>query len=187
MSPLRDVTIAARVPLSLRTDLEALRDEFAGRGELRADGGPLDLSVVIRRACAEYVDRNLRNARPGTLESLAGRPRSHRGGPITEQEAAEGAWPRANTQRRRALELVRDAGNEGRTGDELDELLAAGVYNGRRRLSELKAAGWVEVRRHLTVDGYVPIRRKTRAGHAAEVYVLTPAARIRLAEEDKQL
>lgn len=194
MTPLRDVTIAARVPLSLRTDLEALLAERRSIGDHRPDGGPLDLSTVIRRACALYVDANLNGARRGTLElgALDGRPRAHRGGPATEQEAAEGAWPRAETQRRRALELLRDAGERGLTGDELDLELNAGVYNGRRRLSELKAAGWAEPARERIVNNDVatvsaPRRRKTRAGHWAEVYVLTPAARIRLAEEARTL
>lgn len=198
MTPLRETTIAARVPLGLRTDLEALLVERQAAGDHRPDGGELDLSTLIRRACAAYVDVNLgasRQGPSGTLElgSLNGRPRSHRGGPATERQAAEGAWPNANTQRRRALEFVRNAAEHGLTGDELDVLLDAGIYSGRRRLSELKLAGWVEVKRGTHTDivtGTVrlyPVHRNTRAGNPAEVYVLTPAARIRLAEEAKQL
>lgn len=190
---MRELTIAARVTPALRRDLEALLAERLKAGDRRPDGAPLDLSTLIRRACAAYVDVNLNGSRQGpsgTLElgSLDGRPRTHRGGPRTEQQAAEGAWPRARTQRRRALELLENAGDYGLTGDELDVLLDAGVYNGRRRLSELKAAGWAEVK--LGPDGLgnnAPVTRKTRAGHRAEVYVLTAAARIRLAEEARQI
>lgn len=201
MTPaVKDVTIAARVAPDLRADLEAVAAKL----------GDKDLSIVIRRACAEYADKVLErgDAGPGGLldpvevaarnglaagplglATLNGSPRAHVNGPATSKEAAAAAWPRANTQRRRAVELLLATDPRGMTGDELDAEL--GGYNGRRRLSELKAGGWVEPLRVRVATRdvgteFAPLRRKTRNGAYAEVYVLTAAARVRLADESKR-
>jgi hypothetical protein len=120
---------------------------------------------------------------PGDLGSLNGRPAAHAGDPETSHRAAVAAWPRANTDRHRALELLYAAHPLGMTGDELDvELEAKGSapYSGRRRLSELKGAGWVKVRRaHGPSAVFENVRRRTRTGAEADVYVLTDKARAR--------
>lgn len=179
----RELTIAARVPATLRAELEEVRDELNRRGERRTDGGAIDLSVVIRRACADYVDRTLGRAAAGALGALELKPATHRNGPATERMASHAAWPGAKSQRRRALKLLERAGNDGMTGDELDVALEAkggGVYDGRRRLSELKGGGWAEVALDVNRE---PVRRRTRRRQWADVYVLTGAALMRLAEE----
>lgn len=206
----RDVTIAARVPLALRTDLEAVLEELRRQGRHKVDGGELDLSAVIRIAAGELRDRVLGGrgelltyssvetsarllpdpegdaARRLRLGSLDGKPATHRRGTETERMASHAAWPRATSQRRRALELLEAAGNDGLTGDELDVALerqGGGTYDGRRRLSELKAGGWVEAARDVN---RAPIRRRTRRGQWADVYVIAPAAVIRLAEDRRR-
>lgn len=196
MTP-RDVTIAARVPLALRTDLEAVLVELRRQGRHKVDGSELDLSAVLRIAAGELRDRVLGDV--GTLTESAegiaarrlgrldGKPPTHRHGPETERMASNAAWPRANSQRRAVLALLEAAGNDGLTGDELDAELerlgTGGTYDGRRRLSELKAGGWAEPARDVN---RAPIRRRTRRGQWADVYVVTPAALVKLGEERRR-
>lgn len=182
--PGKDTTIAARVPADLRRDLEECVGRLAVRGVHYPDGRPPDLSYVIRVACRLYANREL--GRPELeLVALDAEPRSRSRGPATSRRAARNAWPRARSQRRRALELIAEQGPVGMTGDELDRRL--GGYNGRRRLSELKAGGWVRVKElGKRVEGrmvWTPERRATRLGAKADVYVLTPAAQRELAVE----
>lgn len=206
MTPLRDVTIAARVPLDLRTDLEAVRDR------LKSTDPAIDLSRVIRRACTEFVDRELARgpgSGPGGLLSPAeanieggarrlgralGRldtePATHVHDPATSKAAARAAWPKAGRRRRKVLDALLAAGNEGRTADELDQELDLPNYDAARALNEVKRAGWAEAKRELrdTPGGEVrrePVRRRTRRGNMADVYVLTPAAVVRLANENR--
>lgn len=193
----RDVTIAARVPLALRTDLEAVRVELVRQGRTKVDGDELDLSAVVRIGLGELRDRVLAgrgelltyssgetSARLLPLDRMA--PAAQVNGPATSKEAARAVFPRRQTQRRRVLELLEAAGNRGHTGDELDDLLGV-TYSGRRTLSELKRGGWVEVRRAMLASGKSgPVRRTTRLGNAAEVYVLTPAALVRLGQERRR-
>lgn len=194
----KDATIAARVPVELRRELEAKRDELAAAGVHYPDGRPADLSYVIRVGLRHYLDEP-----PGPLAAeradlgrLDGRPAAHVDDPDTSRQAAYDTWPRANSQRLRALELLQQAGARGMTGDQLD--VALGGYNGRRRLSELKAGGWVQERRHYKGGPLVPDReqtgprpygdpidRKTRSGAWARVYVLTAAAEVRLINDER--
>jgi hypothetical protein len=109
-------------------------------------------------------------AAPALLESLDGRPRSHRDGPQTERLAAAMTWPRAGTGRRRVIEALAAAGDTGRTFDELIVELA--MYSAQKRLHDVKRAGWA------VGTGRT---RDTRTGAPAEVYVLSEAAAVRLA------
>lgn len=185
----RDANLAARVPLDVRTAVEARVADLRRNGVHYPDGREVDLSYVVRRALRRELDLPVAPLLVGPdLGPLDHAPRSHTGDPSTSRQAAAAAWPRANTQRRKALELIAQADPRpprgyaaltrvGTTGDELDTAL--GGYNGRRRLSELKVGGWVEA---LIVDGQ-PVHRNTRNGSPAVVYVLTAAARHALDEE----
>lgn len=96
----------------------------------------------------------------------------------TSRRAALDNYPRAGSQRWRVLRLLRDAGGHGATAAELP------MHSADRRLSELKAGGWVEQARY---ENDALRTRKTPRGSRAAVYVLTDRARRALdAEEARQ-
>lgn len=190
----KDATIAARVPRELRDELEAKRDELAAAGVHYPDGRPVDLSYVIRVGLRHYLDEP-----PGPLAAegavsretplgrLDTRPRAHRDGPETGRIAAALAWPGAESSRRKVLDAVRRAGAEGRTSDEL--VVELRMFSAQRRLHDLKRGGWVRPRQEGVNEGgkfiIRPVRRLTRHKRPADVYVLTAAAEVRLANEGR--
>lgn len=198
----KDDTIAARVPHDLRAELEARRDELARAGVHYPDGRPVDLSYVIRVGLRAFLDGvvtldGLRHnamygpgyGDPGRMaEALTAKPRAHTDGPDTAKIAAALAWPTAEGNRRRVLLAVANAGSEGRTADEL--VTGLRMYSAQRRLHDLKRGGWVRPKRRPgdTRKGEpltVTVKRETRHGRPAEVYVLTAAAETRLAAEGR--
>jgi hypothetical protein len=177
MTATRDSSIAARIPLDLRADLEALAGTEAGH----------DLSAVIRRLLREGADQRLGRTPTGAAGLLAGPGRSRRRDPATAKAAASRVAPRAGTQRRRALEAIIRAGAHGATADEVIASMQSGgrdvAVNGiARRVADLKEAGAIStIANPITADGD-PITRPTRHGAEAEVYVATELGRAWLAE-----
>lgn len=185
----RDATIAARVPLDLRQDLELL----AARRDT-------DLTHVIRWAVRELVDRELH----GMPDSLARRlfgPRqgtTRRHDHATSNAAARDVAPRTGSQRRRALAHIVAAGEHGATTDEVIAVLerTASVLSRRppavngvaRRVTDLLEAGAIEEARcngtchHERCDGSHVLTRKTRHGSDAIVWVATDKGRSWLQE-----
>lgn len=173
-----DPTVAARVPQALRADLERLAAE-------RPLGEPVhgrpSMTPHLVRALRQYVDRELHGHDNGTAERVfaPAEGASHRGDPATSRQAARDTAPRTGTARRRALGYIVDAGEHGRTADELLRLEeAAGrkpAGNGpARRVSELKAAGAVMPKLERDEFGaWTPATRPTRTGSEATVYVAT--------------
>ena len=176
-----DRTVAARVPLELRRELEE-----------RARLEDVDLSTIIRRA----LEAHLRPPNPagphptytvapgsravlsaaGALGSLNTLPPSHAGDPGTSRTAAALAWPEAGHKRRLLLEEVARR-PDGMTSDEAVLFLG---YSGQRRLHDLKRAGYVEP---LLDEAGRAVTRDTRRGRPAEVLTVTPLARKRLERE----
>lgn len=177
----KDATIAARVPTELRTAMEAKRDQLRAQGVHYPDGREVDLSYVIRVAVAEFVGLA---ATPlvAALTGLDDPPPARSDAPDTSKmaAAAAAAWPTARNSRRRVLEAIASAGDEGRTSDEL--VVQLSMFSAQRRLHDLKRGGWVVVAHG---DGGKPRRRKTRHDSWADVYVLSPAAKKKLNDEGK--
>ena len=179
MTATRDATVAARVPLDLRQDLELIAKRTG-----------TDLTHVIRQFLRAGADVELGRAEPPVIERL-GPPTGarRRNATPTEAAAALDVAPRLNTQRRRALEHFDDH-RRGLTADEVIALeQAAGrrvAVNGlARRVTDLLQAGairellvgevWVEG--ELVADGGAGITRQTRNGSQAQVYVITAKGR----------
>lgn len=204
--PGKDSTIAARVPHELRDELEAKRDEFRKVGIGYPDGRPADLSYVIRVGLRAYLDSRAElhpeADRRGLFAPTVEPPRgdggdaiealaavddlavpSHADGPETERLAAAYAWPRAGSSRWKIIEHLLEVGHAGATSDELVRDLR--MYSAQRRLHDLKRGGWVEVDQVVNeeTDELVDRRRKTRQGAYADVYVLSSAAKARIAAE----
>lgn len=197
-------TVAARVPAEFRAEIERRVEELRAAGVHYPDGREVDLSYVLRVGLRHYLDGDgstvirldagrffgeasaIQGDRLGNLNR---EPASHAGDPGTSRAAARNAWPRANSDRHRALDLLFAAGARGMTGDELD--IELGGYNGRRRLSDLKAAGYVHVKRErsklaqATGGAITNAQRKTRTGAWADVYVLSAEAEVRVRDERK--
>lgn len=205
MTPLRDRTIAARVPLDLREDLETI-----------ASRGGVDLTTVIRGALRGYADASLgrdTDAAAGyraildlAAASIPGRGlfgaaqgAARRRDRSTSTQAAIDVAPRTGSQRRRALAIIAAAGDKGATADEVIEVLqaaarGAGVrgpaVNGvARRVTDLLQAGaiapvLIEETRSSLADGTArqELTRPTRNGSAATVYRITSKGRAWLQE-----
>lgn len=191
MNATRDSSIAARVPLNLRADLELIvsRD------------GEADLSVVIRKALRRYADERLGRTPAGAagiFEPAQGAAR--RRDRSTSTAAAIDVAPRTGSQRRKVLNAYGGAGARGLTADEVMALLeAAGarvVVNGiARRVTDLLQAGAIEALEaapcgHDELDAVeagarIYATRPTRNGSAATVYVITAKGRAWL-EADRQ-
>lgn len=197
MNATRDATVAARIPLDLRNDLEEL-----------ARRGGVDLSVIIRGALRGYADAALGHhteAAAGHRALFAagllrgGQGAARRAAGPTERAAALGVAPRVGTARRRALELLEGAGAHGLTADEVQAGLerrahytgerAPAVNGTARRVTDLVQGGLarphlIEVTSASLADGTAgEVRtRPTRHGAQATVYVIT-AAGIRALED----
>jgi hypothetical protein len=192
-----DTTIAARIPLDLRQELE---DEVARRrraGELRPSGEPIDLSTVVRQALREHAETAagrppggvlvvgrqaglLDNSRPGSRHRDAGN---------TERAAALKVAARAGTQRRLALEAFEAAGDHGLTADEVAVKLAPRpLHSLARRVTDLLQGGLIEPHPHESEEwrGVVPATRRTRAGAQATVYRITGAGLLALTTKRRQ-
>lgn len=208
MTPAKDVTMAARVPLDLREEAEQVVANVRERGtnHLRRDP-EFDLSSVIRLAVRRFVDVELH----GMPEDLAN---GHLFGPrtgahrrrdrATSTAAARDVAPRSGSQRRRALEVIVAAGARGMTTDEVINYLEANRERGSRppavngvarRVTDLYQAGAIEPAM-MTVDDVdagvnlqidragelVPRTRTTRHGSQATVYIATAKGRAWLQE-----
>lgn len=93
------------------------------------------------------------------------------------RQAALSNFPRSGTQRATILYRISRAGAKGATRDELAEWLGLGVSTVNPRVRELLDGGWLEV----ASDPQGKRRtRKTRAGQAAAVMVLTARAEAEL-------
>lgn len=195
MTATRNASIAARVPQDLRDELEARVDELKARGATYDGGRPVDLSYVVRHALRYALGRAVFHDldRPPSVDagSIGDRltplaelaaPAAHSNGTETERLAARDAWPRAESQARKVLELVDRRSPpqpDARDGVTSDEAVAEVGYSAQRRLHDLKRGRWVEP---LELDGQ-RVRRRTRRGALADVYVLTAAARRELRAE----
>ena len=98
--------------------------------------------------------------------------------PDTSQAAAQVAWPRAGSKRAEVLEAVAAAGEYGATDDDLvfDTDLPANTVRPRR--GELVTGGCITQARNPDGSGRT---RPSDQGNDARVWVLTDAARDRLA------
>jgi hypothetical protein len=206
MSPPRDVTMAARVPLDLRAEAEELVTKVRNAGAPGIGRDPeFDLSHVIRLGVRRLVDEELHaRPRPGRLfNPREGSSRRH--DRPTSKAAALDVAPRAGSQRRRALEVIVGRGDRGATTDEVIEVLEAShrvAVNGvARRVTDLLQAGAIEPllavlgssgwQAHTadhriarppragegTVPGGAEVTRVTRHGSRAIVYVATAKGR----------
>ena len=203
---MRDTTIAARVPLDLRADLERVV-------ELVAKGDPeFTLTKAIRIACREWTDRHLSAAgetsgRLDLMQSFAERAgeqaditplelqaRVQTNGTATSRKAYSDSAPRHGSQRRTALELIAGQPRRGLTTDEvIARMEASGLrvaVNGiARRVTDLKQAGAITPAMTapggdiIIPGGTEPVTRLTRNGSHAEVYVVTDKGREWLQEE----
>lgn len=82
----------------------------------------------------------------------------------TQRLAAFEALPQTGTQRRRVLNAISRAGDDGRTDEELQRELEMNPSTQRPRRVELVEQGWIEDSGH---------RRSTRSGRSAVVWILT--------------
>jgi Arc/MetJ-type ribon-helix-helix transcriptional regulator len=167
-----DSTIAARVPLEHRAELNALVEA----------GHYKDLGALIRTATNELAARHRAGNGNPLIGDHAGAAR--RSDPSTSKAAARDVAPRSGSQRRRALEVIRDAGAHGATTDEVIEVLDLSrppgaprpAVNGvARRVTDLLQAGAIET--VPLVGTSTPATRKTRHGSDALVYVVTAKGR----------
>ncbi len=184
---MRDANLDVRVPIDLRTDLEALAVR-QGR----------TLSDVVREACRTYADHNLAGT-AGLFDraDLAGpNPLTYNGpgsartnDPATAKDAASMVAPRIGSQRHQALLLIE--ANPRTTDDVIAAMQLAASRHGRRgpavngvarRVTDLYQAGAIEP---LTRDGIVQTR-PTRNNRDAIVWAITPAGRRWLAEVEDQ-
>lgn len=175
MTTIPTTTIAARVPEDLRTDLEAIAAQ---------DG--VELSHVMRGALRAFADHALGRAPEGDgglFAPQAGTTRRH--DRSTSTKAAADVAPRTGSQRRRALEVIVDAGADGATTDEVIVTLtrvakrlgqAEPAVNGvARRVTDLVEVGAVETT--MIVGTSTEATRKTRHGSDALVWVATAKGR----------
>lgn len=173
-----DVALSARVPRTLRAEVlaeqaragdEAISDTV--RRLLRLGLGAVRSTVAFE--AAEAAGGALREP-DGTRRPLTPvadlHPRTHSPGAATEHHAARYAWPRVGSKLRELIGYIYSSGERGVTSDEA--VVAIG-FSGQRRLHDLKRGGWVIVA--LDETG-APIRRETRRGALADVYVLSAAA-----------
>lgn len=170
MTPLRDTTVAARVPLDLRTDLEAV---------VQRDREP-DLTAVLRKALRRYADERLGRAPAGAGGLFApAQGAARRRDRSTSTQAALDVAPRTGSQRRRALEVIAAMGINGATADEVIRALEQtgqriAVNGVARRVTDLLQAGAIEPAPFIHDDGTPGvIARRTRNGSHATVYVIT--------------
>lgn len=105
----------------------------------------------------------------GQLEISEAPPQARTSDPTTSHQAALDAWPRANSQRHRALMAIICASAIGMHYAEVE--LATGINGVWKRLSELKQGGWIKT------TGYT--RRVAATGSQADVYVATNKATAR--------
>ena len=89
----------------------------------------------------------------------------------TQRRSAYEVMPATGTWRRRVLRAIWQRGEDGATDDELQVLLDLNPSTERPRRVELVDGGWIEDSSR---------RRRTRSGHSAVVWTLTPTAWERL-------
>lgn len=213
MSPaaLQDSTVAARVPLDLRADLDRLVERLRTAGVHYPDGREVDRSFVIRQALRAWCVSSLTPAGEldvagnATLHNLddadlarleLGRGAARASDPSTAREAAAAMGPpRAGSARYRALEVFEAAHEVGRTADEIVVALAPAPHNGTaRRVTDLLQGGFIEERLEVELDrrhavlgagGHRlngrAVERRTRAGAWARVYRITTKGKAALA------
>lgn len=170
MTAVRDATVAARIPLDLRDDLE--------RASIKA--GDDNLTVTIRRLLRTGCDREL-NGDPPPAALFAPTARAgahHRDDPATSRKASRDNQPRSGSQRARLLSYIAShpvglTYDECNAMDEAAGIPVAGVGYARRA-TELLDAGAI-VRLH-DKNGD-PITRVTRNGSQAAVYIATTKGR----------
>lgn len=92
----------------------------------------------------------------------------HAGAGLTERRAAYEMLPESGIIRRRVLDVIALAGEHGRTDQELEDELGLQRPTGGNRRGELMVGGWVR-------DS--GLRRPTRSGKPAAVWVLTVEGR----------
>jgi hypothetical protein len=188
MTAARPCVLSAKVPLDLRQSVEALAQR-EGHGEV---------SIIIRRACRELVDRELARQAGGNLLDGPGTARRRAVGP--EAQAALRVASRAGTARRLALEEFERVGASGLTADEVWHLLRPHPQNSiARRVTDLLQGGLVaelewpaetsdliytpagarrRAHRHeerIDTPNGPGVGRLTAAGSIATVYAITPA------------
>lgn len=189
-----DTTIAARIPLDLRQELEDEVSRRRAAGELRPGGEPIDLSTVVRQALREHAEAaagrppggvHVVGRQAGLLDN--GRPGAqHRDAGNTERAAALKVAARAGTQRRLALEAFEAAGERGLTADEVAVKLAPRpLHSLARRVTDLLQGDLIEPRAGDTEPGPL-LTRTTRAGSAAQVYRITGAGLLALTTKRRE-
>lgn len=174
-----DPTVAARIPAERRAELLELA---------HADGVPA--SALINRALAEYLERRRTGA--DLFAPRQGTTRRH--DRETSRRAAADTAPRTGTGRRRALEVIVDAGDYGATTDEvlaalevnasLDGERSPAANGVARRVSDLLEVGAIEEARIVNGAGTGPLTRATRHGSDAIVWRVTVKGRQWLREEN---
>lgn len=181
-SAARDATIAARVPVDLKTDLEALlaRD--------RARDPDATMTTVLRRLLRRAADDEL-VGRPTAGERLfaGGRGAARGGASPTAKAAASRVAPRIGSQRRLCLEVFGAAGIHGATTDEVIHKLEVifartrsrpPAVNGiARRVTDLLQAGAIAAVPDPFTGLEPPMTRTTRHGVDAQVYAITSVGR----------
>lgn len=88
------------------------------------------------------------------------------GAPETQRQAAVLVYPETGSQRRRVLDAIVDAADDGMTDDELERGLGLRHQTASARRNELAADGWIEDSGR---------RRPTSSGRDAAVWILTEA------------
>lgn len=178
----RDATVAARVPLDLRADLEAIAERDQARDP------DATLTTVMRRLLRRGADHELGRS-PNGNGLFDPAPGQHRpGGPATSRRAAEQVAPRTGSHRHLALTYIA-ARDQGATADEVIAYFERqGIHiagNGpARRVSELVKAGAIApaIETDPETGGARIAIRPTRHGLHATVYEATALGRAWLKE-----
>lgn len=128
--------------------------------------------VAASKRLREAIEPRLFGTDPALSDVDADNPgQAHRRGRDTERAAALFVMPRTGTQRRRVLEAIAAAGDDGLTDHELAEITRLYLYSAAPRRTELLRGGWVRDSGR---------RRATPLGSEAVVWTLTEEGAARL-------
>lgn len=98
-------------------------------------------------------------------------------GSATTQAMRRAAWPRSGSLRREIISAVAQSAAGGLTDDALERMLGRSHQSVSAARHGLVSDGWLTA---ATYPNRTRITRRTRSGNPAQVWCLTPPARIRL-------
>lgn len=159
-------------------DLDELERRLEAMWQHHADCTDYHGAATVN-ACIEVVRAMRAEALPDP--SAPAMPRLNR--TATTQAMRQAVWPRSGSLRHRLIELLwLDRGRTGFTDDEFERATMRPHTSVSSARNGLVADGWIEAW-PLPTGG--KLHRTTRAGHAAQVWRLTPAAARRMEASDR--